>query len=415
MKKKIWILNHHANDMFFDEGGRHYSFAKYLKRAGYDPTIFCSNAEHGTGREYFDKLRTAQVHMAEQIGVPFVFIKGRGYKGNGLDRILCMFDYYINIRKHAWIYAEKNGRPDVILASSVHPLACVAGIQLAQKMKVPCIVEIRDLWPESIVAYHIASSENMLIKALYKLERWIYTKADAVIFTMGGGVDYIKEKKWDTEHGGKVDLNKIHYINNGVDLESFDRNKREHQLHDEDLEDKNIVKAVYAGSIRHANNVGLLLDIAKKVDLSVRFLIWGDGDEADFLKERVLKENIKNVIFKGRIEKKYVPYVVANADVNVMVMQEANGLFRFGISLNKLFDYFAAKKPLVMYQCDKHNPALEYGVGFVADKFSEIVDYLNNFVNLQKEEGDDLKYETARQDFSYEKLTKELIKIIEDI
>lgn len=415
MKKKVWILNHHANSMFFDEGGRHYSFAKYLKKAGYEPSIFCSNAEHGTGKLYFDKLRTARVHMAKKIGVPFVFIKGRGYKSNGLDRVLCMFDYYFNVRKYARIYAEKKGKPDVIIASSVHPLACVAGIWLARNMKVPCIVEIRDLWPESIVAYHVASSKDVLIKALYRLEKWIYAKADAIIFTVGGGKDYIKEKKWDTVQGGKVNLNKVYYINNGVDLESFDANKKECQLHDEDLDDERIVKVVYTGSIRHANNVGALLDIAKNVDSSIKFLIWGDGDEACNLKERVRKENIKNVVFKERVEKKYIPYIVTKADVNVMDMQETNGLFRFGISPNKLFDYLAAKRPVVMYQLDKYNPALEYGVGFVADKFSEIAHYLNGFTKPQKEERDELRYEKARQAFSYENLTRKLIKIIEGV
>ena len=49
MKRNVWIINHHANDMYFDKGGRHYSIAKYLKLQGYDPIIFCSNAKHGNG------------------------------------------------------------------------------------------------------------------------------------------------------------------------------------------------------------------------------------------------------------------------------------------------------------------------------------------------------------------------------
>lgn len=415
MKKKIWILNHHANNMYFDEGGRHYSFAKYLKRAGYEPTIFCSNAVHGAGKKYFDNVDVAREHVAEKIGVPFVFIKGRGYTNNGIKRVACMFDYYINIKKYAKKYARDNGKPDIIIASSAHPLTCVAGIKLARKMKIPCIVEIRDLWPESIVAYNIASRQNIFVKALYQLERWIYTKADAIIFTMGGGKDYIKEKRWDIKSGGRVDLNKVFHINNGVDLEDFDKNKAEYQISDADLENDKIIKAVYAGSIRYANNVGVLLDIAKKVNSSIKFLIWGDGNELDDLKQRVLKEHIKNVIFKGKVDKKNIPYIVSKADVNVMDMQEKNDIFRFGISPNKLFDYFAAKKPVIMYQLDKYNPAIEYGIGLVADSFSEIVDYLNNFVNSKKDKTSDAEYEKARQAFSYEMLTKKLIKIIENV
>ncbi len=401
--------------MYFDMGGRHYSFAKYLKRAGYEPTIFCSNAEHGSGKNYFDDVGTAQEHIAEKIGVPFVFIKGRRYTDNGIKRILCMFDYYRNVKKYAKRYAKNNGKPDIIIGSSVHPLACVAGIKLAKKFNVPCITEIRDLWPESIVAYNVASSESLLIKGLYRLEKWIYTKADAVIFTMGGGRDYIREKKWDMSNGGNVDINKTYYINNGVDLESFDNNKREYRVSDEELENDEITKVVYVGSIRHANNVGALLDIAKKVDSSVRFLIWGDGDEADYLKARVLKEHINNVVFKGKVGKKYIPYIVTKADINMMDLPDVNEIFRFGISPNKLFDYFAAKKPFVMYHPHDYNPAVEYNVGMVTDKYSEIISYLNKFNYSNKEQEDDLKYERARQAFSYERLTNELIKIIENV
>lgn len=413
MKKKIWILNHHANSMYFDMGGRHYSFAKYLKRAGYEPTIFCSNAEHGSGKTYFGDVDIAQEHMAEKIGVPFVFIKGKGYINNGIKRVLCMLEYYINIKKYAKKYAKINGKPDVIIASSVHPLACVAGIKLARKFKVPCITEIRDLWPESIVAYNVTTSKNLFIKGLYRLEKWIYTKADAIIFTMGGGKDYIREKRWDTANGGRINLNKIYYINNGVDLESFDKNKSEYQISDEDLENEEIIKVVYVGSIRHANNVGVLLDIAKEVDSSIKFLIWGDGDEADYLKGRVLKEHIKNVVFKGKVKKKYIPYIVTKADVNMMDLSVINDILRFGISPNKLFDYFAAKKPFVMYQQCGYNPAIEYNVGMIAEDYSEIIRYLNGFNYLKMEQEDDLKYERARQAFSYERLTNELINIIE--
>lgn len=413
MKKKIWILNHHANIMYFDEGGRHYSFAKYLKRAGYEPTIFCSNAAHGSGKIYFKDVDIAEKHVEKKTGVPFVFIKGRGYTDNGKKRILCMFDYYVNLKASVNRYAKENGKPDIIIGSSVHPLACVAGIKLARKLKVPCIVEIRDLWPESIVAYNVASSENMAIKALYWLERWIYIKADVIIFTMGGGKDYIREKKWDIDNGGKINLNKVHYINNGVDLENFDVNKSKYQIADEDLENDEITKAVYVGSIRHANNVGAWLDIAKEVKSSVKFLIWGDGDEVANLKERVLKEHINNVVFKGKVDKKYIPYIVTKADVNMMELQDENRIFRFGISPNKFFDYLAAKKPFIMCRMSNYNPAIEYGVGIVTNDYSEIINYLNDFGNAKIESGDDSKYETARQAFSYEKLTDELIKIIE--
>lgn len=419
MKRGVWILNHHANDTFFDEGGRHYSFAKYLKRAGYAPTVFCSNAEHGTGRQYFAGLGTAQLHMAEKIGVPFIFIKGRGYKGNGLKRILCMFDYYVNVRKYAGIYAEKNGKPDVIIASSVHPLACVAGIKLARKMKIPCIVEIRDLWPESIVAYRIASPQNVIIKALYRLERWIYTEADAVIFTVGGGKDYIKEKEWDIGHGGKVDLNKVYYINNGVDLEQFDKNRGQFCIEDDDLLDGKRFKVVYAGSLRKVNNLGLLLDAAKLVkNEKVIFLIWGGGDEQETLKARVEAEHIGNVRFKGTVGKQYIPYIAGKADINFL-HNDSSPIFKYGLSMNKLFDYLAAGKPILTDLISPYNPAVQCGAAVevkvpIAENIAEAVDKM---AGLTPEElgrlGANAREGAKNNDFK--KLTEQLEAVIRNI
>ena len=54
MKTNIWILNHYASDMYFDHGGRHYNFAKFLRRAGYAPVIFGANSKHGKAERFFE-------------------------------------------------------------------------------------------------------------------------------------------------------------------------------------------------------------------------------------------------------------------------------------------------------------------------------------------------------------------------
>ncbi len=53
---------------------------------------------------------------------------------------------------------------------------------------------------------------------LYKGEKWIYKKADALIFTVEGGPKYLRDKEWDKESGGSIDLKRVFYINNGIDL-----------------------------------------------------------------------------------------------------------------------------------------------------------------------------------------------------
>lgn len=171
--------------MYFNKGGRHYWFAENLIKQGYKPTIFCSNVEHNTGS--FIDVEKGKYTTDIKENIPFVFIKTPKYTGNGLSRVFNMFSFYKNLFPVAKQYAKIHGKPDVILASSVHPLTLVAGIKIAEKFGVPCICEVRDLWPESIVAYGIINKSNPIIKLLYAGEKWIYKKADKLIFTMEGG------------------------------------------------------------------------------------------------------------------------------------------------------------------------------------------------------------------------------------
>ena len=415
MNTNIWILNHYASDMYFDQGGRHYNFAKYLRRAGYAPVIFCANSKHGKAERFFETDALWEDRIAEEIDTPFVFVRARTYTGNGKQRVLNMIDFYRNVKKAAKEYAAQHGKPDVIYASSVHPLTLVAGIQLAKQFGVKCVCEIRDLWPESIVAYGIVGPHNPAVIALRWLEKWIYKKADAVVFTMEGAYDYIVEQGWEKE----IPRAKVHYINNGVDLEQFDYNKEHFCVEDPDLDDPDTFKVVYTGSIRRVNNLGLLLDAAKCVkNPNIRFLIWGDGDERAALEQRVRDEHIGNVVFKGKVEKKYIPSIVSRADLN-FAHNDPSPLFRFGISFNKLFDYLAAGKPVL---CDfpcPYNPAVTYGAGIEATDTQpqQIAKAIDALVTSAEQEWQSYcaNARRAAEDYDFNRLTGKLIAVIESI
>ena len=412
---KIWIMNHYASDMFFAEGGRHYYFAKYLKRLGHEPTIFCANTKHNA-REVtyfdFDGLWTEKINL--ETLVPYVFVKARPYGTNGKDRILNMVDFYRNVIKVGRNYCAENGKPDIIVASSVHPLTLLAGIKLAKIFKIKCICEVRDLWPESIVTYLSGyKRNNPLIRLLYHGEKYIYKKADSIIFTMEGGYDYISEKGWSAI----IPQKKVFHINNGVDLEQFRRNKEDYRWVDEDLENDKLFKVVYSGSIRKVNNLDILLDVAKHIrDERILFLIWGDGDELPKLKNRIHNERITNVVFKGRVDKKYIPYITSKADLNFAHNGESE-LFRFGISFNKIFDYLAACKPILCDFNARYNPVISYSAGefYSSTSIQEIVGGIEWFSRL--DDGEYSKYcknaLTAAEYYDFKNLTDELIKVIE--
>lgn len=128
--KKIWILNHYATVALEQRGGRHYWMAKELVKKGYQPVVFCANTVHNSDCSAEQKEKYV---LKKQDDITFVIVKSTPYKGNGISRIRNILSFYRNVKNVAGKYAKLDGKPYAILASSVHPLACVAGIQLGKK------------------------------------------------------------------------------------------------------------------------------------------------------------------------------------------------------------------------------------------------------------------------------------------
>ena len=128
--------------------------------------------------------------------------------------------------------------------------APLLALKLARKFNLPCTVEIRDLWPESIVSYGVLKRNNPMVKILYKLEKYIYLHANKLVFTMEGGKDYLKK----CTYADKINFNNVFNINNGVDLDKYYSDLKEFKINDKDLNNKKTFKLVYTGSIRYIYN-----------------------------------------------------------------------------------------------------------------------------------------------------------------
>lgn len=411
--KTVWLWNHYATSMAINRGGRHYWFAENLKKSGFQPIIFCANTFHDD-REPIE-LNGGLWKEEVVDDIPFVYVKTTRYAGNGFDRLLNMSLFYKNLFPVAKDYGERKGKPDVIVASSVHPLTLVAGIQVSRKFGVPCICEVRDLWPESLVAYGIIGRHNPLTRSLYIGEKWIYKNADAVVMTWPGGKQYIIDNGWHEE----IQLEKVYHISNGVVLEAFDYSSIEYPVNDPDLGDPRFFKVVYAGSIRKVNNVGLILDAAKVVRdkgyHNIRFLIYGTGTECNALVQRCRIEGIENVIFKGSVHKKFIPSVLKQADVNIL-HNSSTSLDKYGQSQNKLFEYLAAGRCIVQTYTTKYSVLEKYQCGIcvpsqepecIADAIIEA--YNNKELNQRL----GVNARKAASEFDFGVLTKKLIDVIE--
>lgn len=404
--------------MYKNQGGRHYWFAENLIKEGYDTTIFCANTYHNK-TEFIDtknkKFTTDVVN-----NIPFVFVKTTVALGNGVDRIKNMVLFYFNLFSVVREYIKLKGTPDLILASSVHPLTMVAGIQIAKKLGVPCICEVRDLWPEAIFSFNKVKEKSLLGRLLTKGEHWIYKNADALIFTKEGDTDYIIEKKWDEGQGGDIFLEKCHYINNGVDLDGFMQSIVENKVEDDDLRTDKF-NIVYVGSIRPVNNVGNILDAASilKDEKDIQFLIYGDGNQRDMLEKRVIKEKLNNVKMKGFVNKQFIPYILSKASVNILNYSPTQYNWTRGNSSNKLFEYMASGKPIISsvkmgYSIlDKYECGIELENGTSQELAKAILKIKNMSYGQYQSMSNNAK--NGAGDFDFKILTNKLIQVIKSV
>ena len=406
----IWLINHYAVPPKYYPLARQTYFAKYLMQMGHTVTIFAASTVHNSDKN----LITGKERWREETvdGVHYVYIKCLDYRDNGPRRIY-------NICEFAWKLPGVCGkfpRPDAIVATSMPPTSCAVGIHLARKYKCRAVAEIADLWPESIVAFGIAGPRNPAVIALRWLEKWIYKKADAVVFTLEGAYDYIAEQGWEKD----VPRSKVFYINNGVDLESFDHDRAAFPAEDPDLNDPDTFKLVYTGSIRKANGLSQLLDCAERLrdHPDIRFLVYGAGDDLEPLREACRERGLSNLCFKGPVAKKEVPGILSKSDVNLLNYDPGSmAVYRFGNSQNKLFEYLASGKPVLTNVRISYNPADRRRCGLAAASpdgkdYAEAVLKLYRLPREEYEEMCRAARETA-EEYDFKKLTKMLLDVIE--
>ena len=401
----IWLINHYAVPPKYYPLSRTATFAKYLKRAGHDVTIFAASTVHNSTINLIED-KTLYKEIVDN-DIRYVLINCKKYQGNGLSRIKNMIEFANKLKK----VCNHFEKPDAILATSITLQACKKSIQIAKKYHCKVVAEIADLWPETLIAYGAAKKYNPIVIYLRKIEKWIYKNADKVVFTMEGAYDYIKERKWENI----LPLDKVEFINNGVDLELFESNASKYKISDSDLTDNSFFKAIYVGAIRKANDVGQILEIAQKTkDKKIKYLIYGGGDQLEELKDKAKKMSIENVLFKGPVQKKYIPYIIKQADLSLFIVKDTP-ITRFGISPNKLFDYFAAGKPLLISNCKKYNPALTYNVGLMPTDDEKLSDVVLRFYKMNKEEYDTYCDNAikASKAYDFKNLTNRLINMFE--
>lgn len=347
MNRKIWILNHYASLPSEFGGSRHYDFSVELVKRGYDVTIFAASYNHFNKTDRIGKEEGTIKNECID-GVRFVWLKTfLKYNGNGISRLINMFSYLIVMLK---VY-PKFEKPDVVIGSSVHLFACLAGYFISKSTGSRFICEIRDLWPQTLIDMGAISKNHPLAVFFRIIEKFVYEKAERIIVLLPNTYDYIKRYN--------IEESKLVYIPNGVDMAVFDRHLQDSSLVlEERLENdlNNSFCCIYTGSIGIANCMDTVIKAAEIINRStydIKFIIVGEGAEKGRLIDYCRENNVVNVTFHPSVRKELIPKILGLSDIALIASRKIE-LYKYGISFNKLFDYLCARKPVV-FACRTSN------------------------------------------------------------
>lgn len=348
--KHVWILNHYAMTPDRPGGTRHYSLARNLLPHGWHTTLIAGSVEHISGHQRLSPHETTR--LEEVAGVPFLWLRTPQFKGNGIGRMVNMLSYALRvlIRKNT----QALPKPDLIIGSTVHPFAAMAGALLARRHGVPFIFEVRDLWPQTLIDMGRLKPRSLVARGLGRLEKWLYLEATRVVVLLPRAAEYIERLG--------IPAAKVVWIPNGVDLSAFPMRAEKARTAGAPF------VLMYFGAHGQANGLECILEAMRLVTREIApelitLRMVGDGPLKADLMSLAQHLGLTNVFFDPPVPKVAIPALAGEADAFVISVLDLPLLYRYGISMNKLFDYLASARPIIMASAAANNPIDEAKAG----------------------------------------------------
>lgn len=335
---RILFLSHYFPPEVNAPATRTYEHCVRWARAGHDVTVVtCApNCPDGVLFEGYKNGFLPQTEYVDGVRVVRVWSYLAPNAGT-LRRIVNYLSYLLS----AVLASFRLSRPDVVVATSPQFFCGWAGVLVSCMKRAPFVLEIRDIWPESIEAVG-ALRNKPLLKLLEWLERRMYRSADRIV-AVGNGY----RKKIIEKVGG---ADRIVVVTNGVDLERFVPGDPDPRfLHMWDLEDKFVCS--YIGTIGMAHGLEVVLDAARllraKGRTDIAFCLVGDGAARQQLQEDARRDGLQPwVAFTGMLTKDEMPRVLASSNACLIHLKKCE---LFGTVIpSKLFETMAMARPIIM-------------------------------------------------------------------
>ena len=330
----ILFLTHYFPPEVNAPASRTFENAKRWTASGHKVTVLTCAPNHPNGilyPGYENRLFTFEtMERIRILRVKTYLSANSGF----LRRILNYISYMVS----AILFCRMVKHPDIVVSTSPQFFCGMAGYFVSILHRCPWVLEIRDLWPESIVAVGAIKNRHV-ISLLEKIESFLYKKSDHIVSVTQSFKKHISNRDIPEE--------RISVLTNGADTDYFipSRNKTE-LLHELSLDGKFIVS--YIGTHGMAHGLDTLLDAAilLRNHSDIHFMLIGSGSEREKLLKKMAGEKLVNVSMLPQQPKDKVKDFITISGACIVHLKKKD-LFKTVIP-SKIFEAMAMERPIIL-------------------------------------------------------------------
>lgn len=300
-------------------------------------------------------------------------------------------------------------RTDIIIATSPQFFTAISGRFLSFFKNKPWIMEVRDLWPDSIIAVGSISSKSKAYKLLKKIEAHLYNSAEKIVVVTNSF-------KNDLINNHNINSSKIGVFTNGINLNSLKHtNPNTSEIIKERLGLNKKIIISYIGTHGLAHALKFILNASQKVkNQKIHFLFVGDGAKKQDILDYSKSLKNKNFTFLNRVSKKNA-YDFVNLSDFCLVNLKKSEEFK-NVIPSKIFENIALYKPILLGLEGEAKELIElYDVGICFEPENE-ASFLCALDDINKINFDEFKANCDRMllNFNRKLIAKEMISFIEN-
>jgi glycosyltransferase involved in cell wall biosynthesis len=319
----FWPENFHINDL-----------ARNLKKFGNDVTVLTGKPNYPDGKvKEGYRVFGFQKENWNDIKIYRVPILMRG-NSNSLNLILNYFSYIFSALLFSPFILRKH-TPSIILVYGVSPIfQVIPALFLGRIKKIPVVLWVQDLWPESIQANGFINS-SFLLNLIDFFVRFCYKHVDSVLVQSKGFIPNLSKK---------IKSKKIIYFPNSVSHLFY----KSSDVKVSPIKSLNSgFTVLFAGNIGIAQSIKTIISAAKFIEKypKIKIIIMGSGSQLNFLKIRIAEDRISNIFLEKRQPIELMPKILKKASV-LLVSLNDDPILNLTVP-NKLQAYLAVGKPII--------------------------------------------------------------------